>query len=963
MRVAKSQRPNFSIAEIEELLTKWYGISSEIVELPSERDQNFHIRDYNYILKIANANEDEQLLDFQNKAMKKIAHINEISLHTNIQQKEMFYINNHLIRLLDYIPGKLLAKSTQTDALLRNLGEHVAKIDTELQNFTHPAMQRDFHWDLKNAERVITANLAVVENKEILTYFLEEFRKIELNAFRTSVIHNDVNDYNVIISNNRPKIIDFGDIVYSATIFDLAIAIAYVILDKDDPIHCAIQVLKGYHSILSLTEYEVDSLFVLIAMRLCVSVTLSAVQIKQEPDNEYLLISAAPAWKTLKKLHSLNARFISYLFKDAIGIQPDIFDKWQIASTPIQIIPGEYEIIDLSVGSIDLGLVQDFSDIPIKQKDKVVIGRYDETRLQYIHDAFKVKINDGYNWRATHMGVDFFAPEGTPIYAPRDGIVHSFANNAGKFNYGPTVILEHVQNEKRYYTLYGHLATIEQFTIGQKILQGEKLAEIGSYEINGNWTPHLHFQLILDMLGNNGTFPGVVEYRYRRIWKKICPNPNVLLSISNLEVEELPVEDIVDFRENHLGKSLSIAYSKPLKIVRGYMQYLFDNTGRQYLDAVNNIPHVGHSHPHVVAELVKQAQVLNTNTRYLHDNIVKYTERLLKYFPSPLEVCFFVNSGSEANELALRLARTYTQREDVIVLDCAYHGNTNLLTDISPYKFAGPGGSGQKSFVHTVSTPNIFRGKYKGDKAGELYAAEVGDIVNKIEVAAFICEALPGVGGQIILPEGYFQHAFRHVRAAGGVCISDEVQVGFGRLGKYFWGFEQQEVVPDIVVLGKPIGNGHPIAAVVTTRAIADAFNTGMEYFNSFGGNPVSCAVGLAVLDVIEQENLQDHAREVGQYLLSRIKPLQQKYNLVGDVRGLGLYIGIELVLDDNLTPAAEQAKYITDRMRDFGILISTDGPLHNVLKIKPPLQFTKENADFLVMSLDTILSEDAVAI
>jgi 4-aminobutyrate aminotransferase-like enzyme len=359
--------------------------------------------------------------------------------------------------------------------------------------------------------------------------------------------------------------------------------------------------------------------------------------------------------------------------------------------------------------------------------------------------------------------------------------------------------------------------------------------------------------------------------------------------------------------------------------------------------------------------------VLNTNTRYLHDYLLEYAERLCATLPEPLSVCFFVCSGSEANELALRLARTHTQRKDMIVVDVAYHGNTTTLVEISPYKFDGPGGAGAAPYVHKVPMPDVYRGRYKSNdpQAGRRYASSIEETIRKLEqqqrpVGTFICESLLGCGGQIVLPEGYLQEAYRFVRDAGGVCIADEVQVGFGRVGTHFWGFETQGVVPDIVTMGKPIGNGHPLAAVVTTPEIADSFNNGMEYFNTFGGNPVSCAIGLAVLDVIAEEQLQQHALQVGNHLMDGLRSLMQKHELIGDVRGLGLFVGIELVLDRQaLTPAAAQATYIANRMRERGILLSTDGPFHNVLKIKPPLVFTEANADFLVATLDEILAED----
>ncbi len=412
---------------------------------------------------------------------------------------------------------------------------------------------------------------------------------------------------------------------------------------------------------------------------------------------------------------------------------------------------------------------------------------------------------------------------------------------------------------------------------------------------------------------------------------------------------------------------MSISYQKPLKIVRGSMQYLYDEDGQVYLDAVNNVSHVGHCHPRVVRAGQEQMAVLNTNTRYLHDNLVRYVERLCAILPEPLSVCFFVCSGSEANELALRLARTHTQRKDLIVVDAAYHGNTTSLIEISPYKFDGPGGMGASPYVHKVPMPNVYRGEYRRSDpyAGEKYARYVEQAITEIQknqgnVAAFICESLLGCGGQIVLPKNYLKEAYRYVRNAGGVCIADEVQVGFGRIGSHFWGFETQGIIPDIVTLGKPIGNGHPLAAVVTTPEIAASFNNGMEYFNTFGGNPVSCAIGLAVLDVIEEEQLQANALRVGTHLMDRLRGLMEKHTLIGDVRGLGLFVGIELVLDrETLKPAAEQASYIANRMRERGILLSTDGPFHNVLKIKPPMGFTEENADFLVGTLDEILGED----
>jgi 4-aminobutyrate aminotransferase-like enzyme/Ser/Thr protein kinase RdoA (MazF antagonist) len=432
--------------------------------------------------------------------------------------------------------------------------------------------------------------------------------------------------------------------------------------------------------------------------------------------------------------------------------------------------------------------------------------------------------------------------------------------------------------------------------------------------------------------------------------------------------KDLTVEEALAARKRLLGGNLSLSYEKPLKIVRGSMQHLYDETGRAYLDVYNNVPLVGHSHPRVVRAIQEQVALLNTNTRYLHDNILRYAERLTALLPDPLQVCYFVNSGSEANELALRLARTHTAREDLIVLEHAYHGHTSTLIDISPYKFNGLGGRGRKPWVHVAPIADDYRGVYRRGEAeiGKKYAAHVGEILNDCKkkgqrVAAYVAETLPSVGGQIVFPANYLVEVYEYVRAEGAVCIADEVQVGFGRLGTHFWGFGTQGVVPDIVVFGKPMGNAFPLAAVVTTREIAASFSNGMEFFSTFGGNPVACSAGLAVLDVLRDEHLQRNALTVGTQWMRDLRELQVNYPLVGDVRGLGLFLGIDLVTDrETRAPAARQASHVVNRLREEGILAGTDGPHHNVIKLRPPLCFTAADAERFTSKLQSILGESS---
>jgi len=453
--------------------------------------------------------------------------------------------------------------------------------------------------------------------------------------------------------------------------------------------------------------------------------------------------------------------------------------------------------------------------------------------------------------------------------------------------------------------------------------------------------------------------PGEAHEYFRAIADSEGTSKTVLMGESSLQ-------RLLATRKRLLGANLSLSYEKPLKIVRGFKQHLYDETGRAYLDVYNNVPLVGHSHPRVVRAIQEQVALLNTNTRYLHDNILQYAERLTTLLPDPLRVCFFVNSGSEANELALRLARTHTGREDIVVLEHAYHGHTSTLIDISPYKFNGPGGSGRKPWVHVAPIPDDYRGLYRRGQAqlGRKYAAHVGEILDRCKntgkpPAAYIAETLPSVAGQIVFPPGYLAEVYKYVRAAGAVCIADEVQVGFGRLGTHFWGFETQGVAPDIVVLGKPIGNAFPLSAVVTTREIADSFANGMEFFSTFGGNPVSCAAGLAVLDVLRDENLQHNALTVGSQWIADLRSLREKFPLIGHVRGSGLFLGIDLVTNrETRAPGTRQAAYVVNRLREEGILAGTDGPHHNVIKLRPPLCFSSEDATLFTSTLASILNE-----
>ena len=416
-------------------------------------------------------------------------------------------------------------------------------------------------------------------------------------------------------------------------------------------------------------------------------------------------------------------------------------------------------------------------------------------------------------------------------------------------------------------------------------------------------------------------------------------------------VAELSLEEILKMRGEHISESLSIGHGKPLHITRGEMQYLYSRSGVKYLDLVNNVCHVGHCNPHVVSAGQKQMAVLNTNTRYIYDGLTQYIQRLSYTLPEGLDYGFLVNSGSEANELAIRLARAYTNNHDIVVMEGAYHGHTGMLIDLSPYKFRGPGGKGvAEDWVHVAPVPDLFR-----DNSRDYLNEFEGIVRDARPIAGFIVESMLSCAGQIPFPQGYLAKSFELIRNVGGLCIADEVQVGFGRLGSKMWAFEEHGVIPDIVVMGKPIGNGHPMAAVFTTKEIADSFK-GMEFFSTFGGNPVSCAIGMAVLDVIEDKNLIENSKLMGELFIDGLTKLKNKYEIIGDIRGKGLFLGIELVKNrSSLEPAPKEAELLVEGMLSKNILLSIDGPRKNVIKIKPPMVISKEDVDRTIKSLNEV--------
>jgi len=1004
-------RPELDPEEALEAVREAYGLDGSLTELPGERDRNYLLRTAGgdrYVVKASSPDEPDEILEIENDLVSHAAERTDGLVPGIVPARSGEQMvshadtegRTHRIRIVEYRDGGLLADvRPRSPELLTDLGRRLADLDSALGAYPdHPPARVDFDWALGRAGLVMERCLDLFDGERLSlvrsVHHAFAAHEGEFLGLGSQVIHGDVNDHNVLVS--RPGagprrvvgIIDLGDAHSAPRVFDLGIAVAYGILRTPDPLMAAAAITRGFHEVTPLSEDEIEVVYTLARARLGASVSISTWRRHEAGAvDDYLTVSERPAWDALATLDPIPETFARGVIRDACGLpacpRSAVLVPWLRGRsfTPVMDVPDEehVKVLDLSVASPDLN-GRDTDDTVaftrrvfrrMEDEDATFgIGRYLEPRAFYLTDAFSGRPGDPRERRTLHLGLDLFDEAGKEVRAPLGGRVKSVRVNEDRLDYGPTVILEHDGPAGPFWTLYGHLerASVEPLEEGAEVRAGDPVARLGPFPENGDWPPHLHFQIVTDLLGHEGEFPGVALPRERGVWASFSPDPNLVLRLPGATTFEEP-DDLRPRREARFGPSLSLSYDPPIHVVRGVGAHLYDVMGRSYLDCVNNVAHVGHEHPRVVEAGRRQMGVLNTNTRYLHESVLAYAERLSALFPGELSVCFFVNSGSEANELALRLARAHTGGAGVVALEGGYHGNTQALIDVSHYKHAGAGGAGAPPWVRTVPMPDDYRGLYgrsDPDRA-QRYASHVRDAFRDLAgadhaPAAFLAEPILSCGGQIEPPAGYLQAAYRHARAAGAVCIADEVQIGFGRVGSHTWGFQTQDVVPDIVTLGKPIGNGHPIGAVITTPAIAESFANGMEFFSTFGGNPVSAAIGLAVLDVIAAEKLQEHAAVVGGTLKASLASLAMRHDAIGDVRGRGLFLGVELVLDrTGKTPAPEIASYVVERAKGLGVLLSTDGPGHDVLKIKPPMVFSQQDGERLVTVLDEVLGEDVV--
>jgi 4-aminobutyrate aminotransferase-like enzyme/Ser/Thr protein kinase RdoA (MazF antagonist) len=824
------------------------------------------------------------------------------------------------ITVHSYADGRTLSQLTRrSPELLAELGVTAARMVHALADAPAPPDSRSHHWDVLRPQEAVAAGIGSVTDPERVAT-VDRLVRLAVDAVAEhggalprGVVHQDFNDFNVLVrqasdgTHHVTAVLDFADALHTARISELVIAVAYGLLRTADPLTAAAAVVAGYAAEAGLTEAELAVLFPLVAARLCVNaVTWTH---RGGADTDYGPVRMRYTWPAIKAVAAIAPELAHAVFRDAAGLPADA--------------------VDLPSGS---GAVPELPD-------GVEFGRHLETGVTGL-----VRRTTATGETATlRLGLTVQAPQPFSVHTPFDATVEQ----------AEPLLLRHDRPEGTVWSRWTGVNTEQT-----KLAAGERIGRSSSITV-----------AVFRDQATALSAPALVPAGHAAGWAAVSPDPAAFLGLPQARRPEgrWDVDRIVATRDVHFARSQRSYYRRPMNLVAGRGSWLYDDQGRAYLDAINNVSHVGHANPRVVAAAAGQLGRLNTNSRFVYPGIAQYAERLTSLLPEGLEVTFLVCSGSEANDLAVRMARQVTGRQHMLVVDGAYHGNSGVMTGLSPNRYKGPGGTGPAPTTHEVEQPNPYRGRYgyTDPGAGTAYAADVRDQVGKLVTdgtppAAFLAESAMGTAGSIFYPDGYLAEAYAAVRAAGGLCIADEVQVGFGRFGDVFWGFQSQGVVPDIVTMGKPIGNGHPMAAVVTTREIADAFDSGMRYFNTFGGNPVSCAIGTAVLDEIEELGLRQHAAETGAHFRAVLEDVAGRHDLIGDVRSHGMYLGVELVRDrDTKEPAKAEALVLSELMKDEGVIVYPTGTYDNVLKLKPPLMFTKSDADLFGAVLDDVLTRD----
>jgi 4-aminobutyrate aminotransferase-like enzyme/Ser/Thr protein kinase RdoA (MazF antagonist) len=946
--------PRVSAAEATWIAGARFGIKATAHSLGSQQDQNFLLRGSNGdqpigVLKLANAAVGRQEIEAQIVASELLAQqLPSVRIATTLTDTDgarMFDVADtsegalvaHVVR---YLPGEtLLARGYLSPVVVASLGALAAQVSATLAGFEHAGLERVLQWDLRNGSRVVDLLLGDVADAELrdriectTTQAAQTVAALAAaEALPLQPGHFDLTDENVLSTARSgiptpDGVIDLGDLSVSWRVAELATTITSLLHHPGVEPHTLLPAIRAFHQLRRLTSEELDALWPLVVIRSAVLMVSSHQQIALDGDHTHASTGLARELEIFNRATSVPPAVMTNLIRVALGEDVAALRLPRSAGALVDRAPAW---LDLSTQSdlMDEGawLDRDSGHRLIRQE----LAHGGAVALPHaLPQLARAKPLASGSQATVPTVAEVWFKDDTELSAPWPG-------DATRSRPGLVVL----ENSELTLTLEGANPGDREFATAPA---GARV-------------------LIQVTAAGQGAIPAFVRPEYAPGWLVLTADAAPLLLLEPTPPQH--DQGLITEREQSLAAVQEHYYAHPPQIERGWRHHLADTDGRVYLDMVNNVTILGHAHPRVQATVARQLKRLNTNSRFHYAAIAEFSTRLAELLPEPLDSVFLVNSGSEAVDLALRLALAATGRQGVVAMREAYHGWTYLSDAVSTSIADNPDAlTTRPSWVHTVDAANDLRGRHRG-QAADLYAPEAVARIDQLAAsghapAAFIAEAFYGNAGGLKLPDGYLQQVYAAVRRHGGLAVADEVQVGYGRLGEWLWGFEQQRVVPDIVAVAKAMGNGHPLGAVITSRELAERYRTGGYFFSSTGGSPVSSVVGLAVLDVLRDERLQENARVTGARLKHGLIALAQRHSLIGAVHGAGLYLGVEFVRDrETLEPATEETEAICNRLLELGVIMQPTGDHLNVLKIKPPLCLDAAAADFFVAMLDEVLT------
>jgi 4-aminobutyrate aminotransferase-like enzyme/Ser/Thr protein kinase RdoA (MazF antagonist) len=980
-------RPFVTIDDARAIAREIYGLEGELSELGSQQDRNFLIRNdtdgEKYVLKFANPAFSRDELGAQDAALRALANagvevarvVPTLGGHalSEVEVEGGAGIQHLLIRMLTYLDGEPLADTLEfTVEHARALGATSGAVAVGLRDLVHPGAQRTTQWDLRAAPDVVELLLEHVKDPIRRTAVAEASRaaatrlgplRLEL---RSQPIHGDVTDDNVVRTagpngssdTDTLAVIDFGDVAEGWLVGELASTCASVLHHKTNDPLLVLETISAFAERATLNDPEIAALWPLVVLRAAVLVVSGEQQTALDSDNEYAEVRQAGEWRDFEVATSFDYAEIESLIRWAVQRPAAVEARGAVAL--LGTITAD-AVLDFSVTSPDLAdgawlepnaeqdaLARIF---PVHEGHEAALTRYGEYRLT------RARLNATRPVPTLALGVEAFLAPGAPLFAPAPGLLrhHTLESGAPALTLDTGDYVLWLEGVEAATSLGAPTAVADEEVIAMVATDGSVRAQLSTLRASDG-SPGSKPPFFVRPLGP----------RSEGIWRRICPDPSGLLRL-DVAAPSTDQSALLALRDSSFATVQEHYYENPPEIERGWRHHLVDTKAQTYVDMVNNVATTGHAHPRLTRAVAEQWSLLNTNSRFHYRQLAEFSARLAELAPEGLDTVFLVNSGSEAVDLALQLAQVATDRQLVLAVREAYHGWTMGADGVSSSLGDNPRAlETRPPWVQLIESPHPVRGKYRGPDAAAGYLADLDEDLAELDasgqlVAGFIAEPVFGNAGGVLLPDGYLPGVYERIRARGGICIADEVQVGYGRLGSYFWGSEQQGVVPDIITIAKAMGNGQPLGAVITRRSIADAFAASGSFFSSAGGSPVSCRVGTTVLDIMEDEDLVENARVVGGHLKSRLEELGERFTVIGAVYGLGLYLGVELVTDrESFAPATEAAHDICEALLHEGVILQPTGDYKNVLKIKPPLCITRESVDVFVDALERVLVQES---